>query len=206
MANQLLVLLSLIGFALAGVVEIEDTAQVVEEGQRAISQYLNLDNPFDAGEWGPVSICPNGTFAHAFEVKFEEYSTVDETAINAVKLYCSTQEHHDTGYITSTEGEHGDWYGMKICDKGYLTGMRARVLPYQGLLHDDVAVHDVDMECNYGTQIMNGLIDTKYNMGKWSSWTQCRPGSAICGLQVRKNAPRVVVTRILESRHVIVMA
>ena len=36
---------------------------------------------------------------------------IDDTAVNAVKLYCSNADHHDTGYITSTQGHKGDWVG-----------------------------------------------------------------------------------------------
>ncbi|XP_076044998.1 vitelline membrane outer layer protein 1-like [Oratosquilla oratoria] len=193
MGKAFLLFVVLIGFAAAEVIEDEEDISSDDGDERMISQYLNLDNPYDAGEWGSVSLCPNGSFAHAFEVKFEEYNAVDETAVNAIKLYCRNEHEHDLGYITSSEGQHGRWYGMRICSSGFLTGMRGQVLGYQGIFHDDVAVENVELECNHGSEILPGvakLIDVKFNTnGDWSAWDQCHIGTAICGLQTRFESP-----------------
>ncbi|MDK2413515.1 hypothetical protein QHH03_30970, partial [Aphanizomenon sp. 202] len=89
--------------------------------RRQITAELFLNNGMDWGVWGEADFCPEGSFAHAFEVKLEIFSSTDDTAVNAVKLYCSTPAGHDTGYALSTEGRFGDWMGMRICETGHLT-------------------------------------------------------------------------------------
>ena len=47
--------------------------------------------------------------------------------------------------------------GMKVCPSGYLNGFRGRVLEYQGIFHDDVAVTDVAATCTGSSDILTGL-------------------------------------------------
>nr|XP_027215944.1 vitelline membrane outer layer protein 1 homolog [Penaeus vannamei] len=76
--------------------------------RRRVTDTLLLDNGVDAGDWGSIEYCEDGSFATALEIKFEPYSLIDtdETAVNAVRLYCSTLDHILTGYIQSVEGKH----------------------------------------------------------------------------------------------------
>uniref|UniRef100_A0A2P2IA81 Vitelline membrane outer layer protein 1 homolog n=1 Tax=Hirondellea gigas TaxID=1518452 RepID=A0A2P2IA81_9CRUS len=118
---------------------------------------------------------------------------MDETAINAIKLYCSTEEHHDDGYITSATGPEGTWYGMRVCSSEFLTGFRGKVLEYQGIFTDDVAVQDFEVECNFGEEIIGGIdVEAKFNEGEWSTWAVCSLGRAVCGLQTRVEAPQLL--------------
>ncbi|XP_047481274.1 vitelline membrane outer layer protein 1-like isoform X2 [Penaeus chinensis] len=165
-----------------------------ETPRRQITAELFLNNGLDWGLWGDADFCPEGSFAHAFEVKLELYSATDNTAVNAVKLYCSTPAEHDTGYAMSTEGRYGDWMGMRICETGHLTAMRANVLQSQGVLNDDVAVENVEMECNFGDEILAGVEDAKeerFELGEWSRWAHCFNGSAVCGIEIRYEEPYV---------------
>ncbi|XP_076044851.1 vitelline membrane outer layer protein 1-like [Oratosquilla oratoria] len=194
----------LIGLAVAKAQKDEDLT-LPEEVK--ISQYLNLDNGFDAGEWGPVSLCPNGTFAYALEVKYEDDDDVDETAVNAIKLYCGDEAGGDFGYVTSSEGQMGFWNGMRNCSDSFLMGMRGLVVEYQGLFEDDVAVDNVQMMCyngTNGTDILTGVYDDDLEPdidddddnddddGTWSTWALCDPGSAICGIQTRYESPSLM--------------
>ena len=44
--------------------------------------------------------------------QYQKQGHLDETAVNGIKLYCSSStDFHDTGYVTSSVGTHGDWYG-----------------------------------------------------------------------------------------------
>ncbi|XP_063589397.1 vitelline membrane outer layer protein 1 homolog isoform X1 [Penaeus indicus] len=156
--------------------------------RRRVTDTLILDNGVDAGDWGLVEYCEDGSFATAFEVKFEPYSLIDtdETAINAVRLYCSTLDHILTGYVQSIEGQHGDWLGMRHCSTGFATGMRANVLESQGIFGDDVAVENVELACDDGKEVITGVIEeAKIPYGEWSLWSRCSPGSAVCGIQTR---------------------
>ncbi|KAF2355061.1 Vitelline membrane outer layer protein I (VOMI) [Trinorchestia longiramus] len=161
---------------------------------RTVTSTLFLNNPYDAGDWGSIGLCPDQSFVHAIEVLFYPPGAVDETAINAVKLYCSTEDKVDTGYVISASGPDGDWYGMRVCTTPFVTGFRGKVLEYQGLFTDDVAVQDFEAECNFGIEVLPGISnnkDEKFNEGEWSVWSQCPPGNAVCGLQTRVEAPQI---------------
>jgi hypothetical protein len=162
---------------------------------RDVSTTLFLNNPYDAGDWGPIGLCPSESFVHAIEVQFYEPGALDETAVNGVKLYCSSQSFVDTGYVTSATGPEGSWYGMRICNTPFVTGFRARVLDYQGAFTDDVAVQDFEAECNFGLETLPGISTAektlKWNEGEWSVWAQCPQGNAVCGLQTRVEPPQV---------------
>ncbi|XP_042867906.1 vitelline membrane outer layer protein 1-like [Penaeus japonicus] len=155
--------------------------------RRQVTDSLRLNNGLSWGEWGPIEYCEDGSFATAFQVKFEPYSLIDtdETAINAVRLYCSTIDHILTGYVQSVEGNHGDWLGLRSCSSGYVTGMRANVLEPQGTFGDDVAVKNVQLSCDDGREVITGVIEEgKIPNGDWSLWSRCSPNSAVCGIEV----------------------
>lgn len=46
-------------------------------------------------------------------LQFEDYglANLDETAVNAIKLYCATADFIHSGYVMSSEGPHGEWKG-----------------------------------------------------------------------------------------------
>ncbi|MDK2413479.1 hypothetical protein QHH03_30790, partial [Aphanizomenon sp. 202] len=83
------------------------TAEPDEAPKRPSTSALGLSNGLTWGDWGPKEFCPDGSFVHAFDTKYETFSDTDETGLNAVKLFCSTPAHHDTGYVTSVIGQYG---------------------------------------------------------------------------------------------------
>ncbi|XP_071537826.1 vitelline membrane outer layer protein 1-like [Panulirus ornatus] len=176
-------------------VEYEELGEVPVP-RRLVTKSLVLNNGLPWGSWGPVEYCEDGSFAVDMEIKFEPYDLLDtdETALNAVKLYCATPDMHQRGYITSTEGANGQWQGMRFCEDGYLTGMRAQVLKSQGVIGDDVAVQNLEMECNYGPSTVVGVQGTaaRFPKGDWSQWSRCANGSAICGIETRVEAVSLV--------------
>ncbi|XP_069983708.1 vitelline membrane outer layer protein 1 [Penaeus vannamei] len=157
--------------------------------RRQVTDSLRLDNGLSWGDWGPIEYCEDGSFATAFQVKFEPYSLLDtdETAVNAVRLYCSTLDHILTGYVYSVEGKHGDWENIRHCSSGFVTGMRANVLEPQGTLGDDVAVKNVQLACDEGQEVITGVIEEEEKIpdGKWSFWSRCSAGSGVCGIEIR---------------------
>ncbi|XP_018020559.1 vitelline membrane outer layer protein 1 homolog [Hyalella azteca] len=191
------VLLSVLALTASAIEQVGTRVDLIET--RGVTSTLFLNNPYDAGDWGFIGLCPEYSFVHAFEILFVPPGNVDETAINAVKLYCSTEQHFDVGYVESAAGPDGLWYGMKVCHGTFITGFRAKVLEYQGVFTDDVAVQDFQAECNYGEEILSGisLLDeedatpVEFNDGEWSVWAQCPPGNAVCGLQTRVEAPQL---------------
>ncbi|XP_042867907.1 vitelline membrane outer layer protein 1-like [Penaeus japonicus] len=161
-----------------------------EEPKRPSTGALGLSNGLTWGDWGPKEFCPDGSFVHAFDTKYETFSSSDETGLNAVKLFCSTPGHHDTGYITSVLGEYGEWQGMRVCEEGFVTGMRGQVVPEQGVFTDDLAVVNLELDCNYGNGTLVG-VENPSELGVWSAKVNCEAGSAVCGLEVRYEKPNV---------------
>ena len=52
---------------------------------------------------------------------------------------------------------------MRVCTNNFITGFRGRVLEYQGIVHDDVALTDIEAECNKGDEILSGLGEKRVN-------------------------------------------
>ncbi|KAK4309578.1 hypothetical protein Pmani_018801 [Petrolisthes manimaculis] len=76
-------------------------------------------------------------------------------------LYCKSLTGVLTGTITSTEGEYGQWQGLRSCPTNkYLNGMRANVVEDQGTFGDDLGVDNVQVTCNDST-ILDGLNGAK---------------------------------------------
>jgi len=150
---------------------------------------LELSNPFDAskGSWGPVEFCPNNSFVRSYEMKLEPDGAFDNTAVNAWKLYCvDATTGLDTAWVSSSQGDYGDWLGLRVCQKGgFVTGFHALVLQTNSLFSDDVAVQDWQVECDYGLEILGGETGRSTPTGEWGSWVQCPPDSAVCGIQTR---------------------
>lgn len=163
--------------------------------RRLVTKTLSLDNGIDWGELGPLEFCPDGSFAVDLQAKFEPYDILDtdETAFNALKLYCYTPEGNFTGTIMSTEGEKGQWKETRKCHSGFLTSMRARVLPPQGALVDDVAVQNMQMECDYGQEILTAVENARVPLGDWGEWSVCPRESAICGMRTQYEAPSFTI-------------
>ncbi|TOF84714.1 hypothetical protein CGJ15_26055, partial [Vibrio parahaemolyticus] len=63
----------------------------------------------------------------------------------------------------------------------------AEVLEPQGVLHDDIAVMNVEMQCDYNAETLLGvdLDDNTYPAGTWGDWQQCAKNTKVCGLQIR---------------------
>jgi len=153
---------------------------------------LVLSNAFDAGEWGAAAVCPENCFVRQFEVLYEPAGDIDDTAVNALKLYCSSAETGlEVSYVSSATSPYGHWMGLNVCQGGWLTGFRAKVLEYQGLFTDDVAVQDVMGACEGGDTIGGYTDTTRVKDGDWSDWAQCPADTAVCGLQTRVEKPQL---------------
>ncbi|XP_068215260.1 vitelline membrane outer layer protein 1-like [Palaemon carinicauda] len=182
-------------FCLALSCRLTEAEQSVPVG-RIITKNLMLSNGLDYGNWGIIEYCPDGSFAADIEALYQDptLTDIDETALNAIKLYCQTPDGHHQGYISSTIGQEGEWKGIRACPHGLMTGMRAQVLPYQGSVFDDVAVQNIEMECNYGESVIQAHDGVKENKaGEWGLMARCNEGSAICGLEIRYESPNLLL-------------
>uniref|UniRef100_A0A0P4VUB1 Uncharacterized protein n=1 Tax=Scylla olivacea TaxID=85551 RepID=A0A0P4VUB1_SCYOL len=93
---------------------------------------------------------------------------VDDTSVNAIRLYCQTSEGSLTDLITSSEGTYGQWKGMRPCGAGeFMTGVRGNVVPDMGPLGDDLGVDNLQMSCS-GGEVLDGLYGTPHKVGQSS--------------------------------------
>ncbi|XP_045594035.1 vitelline membrane outer layer protein 1-like [Procambarus clarkii] len=122
-----------------------------------VTQTLTLENGLDRGTWGNVDLCPLGSFAFAFEIKFAELGHLDDTALTGIRLYCGDFNGSPTGTVSSSEATYGEWQGPRQCASGkYLKSMRGQVVPEQGEFGDDLGLYDAQMSCSDG-QVLDGL-------------------------------------------------
>nr|ACK44247.1 vitelline membrane outer layer 1-like protein [Scylla paramamosain] len=133
---------------------------------RGVEESLTLDNGLSRGTWGPIELCTDGSYVFAFEIKYSGVGYLDDTSVNAIRLYCQTAEGALTNIIISAEGSFGQWQGMRSCPLGeYMTGVRANVVPDQGTLGDDLGMDNLQMRCS-GGQVLDGLYGTPNKKGK----------------------------------------
>ncbi|XP_068230528.1 vitelline membrane outer layer protein 1 homolog [Palaemon carinicauda] len=122
---------------------------------------LYLSNGLDRGDWGPTDLCIQNSWASTFEVKYSKEGHIDNTGVNAVRLYCQDKDGALTGTVTSGEGSYGEWEGIRACKSGqYMVGMRADVMPYQGTFGDDEGIVNLEMRCSDGT-VLNGRFTSE---------------------------------------------
>ncbi|KAG0716862.1 Vitelline membrane outer layer protein 1 [Chionoecetes opilio] len=132
----------------------EAAARVI--GPKTVAESLTIDNGLNRGEWGPIQVCSQGAYVFAFEIKYSGVGFVDDTSVNAIRLYCETPTGSLTDLITSSEGSYGQWRGMRACPHGaMMTGMRANVVPDMGVLGDDLGIDNLQMKCA-GGEILDG--------------------------------------------------
>ncbi|XP_071518501.1 vitelline membrane outer layer protein 1 homolog [Panulirus ornatus] len=123
-----------------------------------VVENINLDNGLPRGEWGRIDLCPEGSFAFAFEIKYSGVGFLDDTSVNAIRLYCEDRSGTLTGYTISSEGNYGQWRGMRSCGGtgDLLVGMMANVVPDLGTFGDDLGMDNLRMECSNGT-VLDGI-------------------------------------------------
>jgi len=142
------------------------------------------------GNWGPTEFCEVGSFARDFQLKVQnpQGSGIpghDDSALNAIKLYCykyNDGKEEYTGSVISWEGEWGDWNEVQKCDDNgsFLNGVQFLSEPHDSdKKFDDTAGNNLNFECNDGKLIYG----KGGSWGTWSTLVKCPADSAICGLQ-----------------------
>lgn len=124
---------------------------------RGVEESLTLDNGLSRGTWGPIELCIDNSYVFGFEIKYSGIGYLDDTCVNAIRLYCQTPEGALTNLPMSAEGTYGQWQGLRSCPLGeYMTGVRANVVPDQGTLGDDLGMDNLEMRCE-GGNVLDGL-------------------------------------------------
>ncbi|XP_075128782.1 vitelline membrane outer layer protein 1-like [Leptodactylus fuscus] len=147
--------------------------------------WIEVDNGGNWGDWGPKQRCPPNTSATGFSLKIEKPQGIgDDTAWNAIRLYCTNAKGEIVAIITSTEGRWGEWTVVSWCPRGRLLNYCLSVEPPQGD-EDDTAANNIMMQCSDHT-ILTGNGGTWGQYGNWSPI--CSYG--ICGMQTRVEPPQ----------------
>ncbi|KAG7161747.1 vitelline membrane outer layer protein 1 homolog [Homarus americanus] len=96
------------------------------------------------GSWTGGHVCDSG-FINGYDLKSEsENGPRDNTAANALRLYCIDQ----TDYLEAPGNKWGHWLGPVHCRQGMaVCGIMTRVQENQGVITDDTALNDVRFLC-----------------------------------------------------------
>ncbi|CAF3663630.1 unnamed protein product [Rotaria sp. Silwood1] len=119
----------------------------------------------------------------------------DNTALNAIRLYCRKKNGVFAGYISSYDGEWGNWGEDVYCDdtkSGFMFYAAFKIENYQGRVLDDTSANEFKSQCWNGTTI--SYRDLRANnggsKGEWKNEDACNEGSAICGIKSKFESPR----------------
>ncbi|KAM3927315.1 vitelline membrane outer layer protein 1 homolog [Leptodactylus fuscus] len=147
--------------------------------------WISVDNGGNWGDWECEEWCPSGTKATGFSLKMERPlgSKGDDTALNAIRLYCTSSGRDTVEVITSKESKWGDWTSVSWCPSGHFISFALRVEAPQRD-EDDTAANNIMMQCSDYT-IISG--DGGY-WGSYGSWSGRCP-NGICGIKTRVEWP-----------------
>ncbi|CAL8129053.1 unnamed protein product [Orchesella dallaii] len=139
------------------------------------------------GSWGRFQRCPFGRYAQAFQLKTEPHRiTGDDTALNAIRLFCGDPNQPDTAVISSTVGLFGSWGRVFSCFPGYLSGFQMRVEEPQAT-GDDTAANNIRGFCRNTPTYLEG---DGLGFGSWGPQLNCTRNHAICGIQTQVEPSR----------------
>jgi hypothetical protein len=135
------------------------------------------------GGWSTAIYCPAGSYVGGYAMRVEEdQGRGDDTALNAVALYCYNRAGNMVERIVPDQGIWGSWREGAHCQKGtYATAFQLKVEGGQGS-RDDTAANSVKFNCSNGAVIE---ASGGGGWGGWSSWVTGSPNSAICGVRAK---------------------
>lgn len=153
----------------------------------ASAENLNITSPpiTDWGNWGILENCPNGTYAQGFQLKTEHNQYLgDDTALNAIKLFCGDPNRPNEPTIMSTEGDFGQWGKVFTCYPGVLNGFQLRVESERGPNGDNTATNNIRFFCS--TRDPDDYIQGDgMAWGTWGISRHCYRDQGICGIMTQ---------------------
>jgi Vitelline membrane outer layer protein I (VOMI). len=176
----------IIAYLLAVLPLLPALAQNVRNDQVGV---LEAPNATPWGSWTRAVYCPPGSWAAGYTMKVEpNQGRGDDTALNAVALYCRDRNGRDVTRISPHDGFWGSWGEGANCPQGqFLILFNLRVEPSQGS-GDDTGANSVAFLCSNS----GGKITEASNRGQWGSLGEWQgqgllPG-AICGVRAKIEA------------------
>ncbi|MEG3922417.1 hypothetical protein QUA07_25365 [Microcoleus sp. T3_A4] len=142
------------------------------------------------GEWSDIVFCPSGSYAGGYDMRVESpKGGGDDTALNAISLYCYYPNGGFAGRIIAHKGNWGNWGAAVACNGSLLTSFRIKMEPWQRN-GDDTAANSVSFICTnrngyYPLEASNGG-----QWGNWLGWINPTQFSAICGFQAKVEPPQ----------------
>ena len=119
-----------------------------------------------------------------------EGSSLDDTSVNAIKLYCKNPDTNDasTNAPTSSIGEWGEWEGLVDCSSVnyWIVGFQMFAEPDTDAT-DESGTNNLRVKCRgpglSGTN-EESVMGVGYDHdGQWGSWSSdCPSGTAVCGI------------------------
>jgi hypothetical protein len=134
------------------------------------------------GSWTRPTYCPPGTWAGGYTMRVEpSLGSGDDTALNAVALYCRDRGGREIARISPHPGYWGTWGEGANCPQGsFLTHFSLKVEQPQGS-GDDTAANSVRFSCSNGQ-----LIEARgQKWGSYGQWSGGFANSAICGVRAK---------------------
>ncbi|XP_059424727.1 vitelline membrane outer layer protein 1-like [Carassius carassius] len=168
-------------------VSVQSTGRRLERSsERHFRSLLTVSNGMHWGSWGRSEFCPDGTYAKGFNVKVERYDYFDNTALNAISLFCESKSEDASGIIRSDKGSFGQWIDyVQMCPNGFLTAFQLKVESSQGI-DDDTAVNNIRFTCSGG----HVMVGEGTPWGQWGKWSPTCQGTGICGIRTRIEEPQ----------------
>ncbi|CAI2347788.1 unnamed protein product [Caenorhabditis sp. 36 PRJEB53466] len=149
------------------------------------------------GDWHEFAKCPDGQYAHGMQIKYSYFQHKgDDTALNAVKLYCQELDYdgyRKDNWIMSGEGAYGFWQSVRYCPAG--TAIIGFVLRSQieQRREDDMAAVNFRAYCGtpHGPRTADVRIegDTE-SWGNWKADQFCPQGYVVCAIKSQIEKPQ----------------
>ncbi len=138
------------------------------------------------GDWKAEEICPPNSWVSAFNLKIEpDQGKGDDSALNGIKLTCTTMDGRDKGDIISGEGPWGFYRGKKFCSTGFATGFQLRSEP-DLKSGDDGAAIDLTLFCTQTDGTTSKMVGGEVlTFGDYTKEQHCPAATAICGIRTQ---------------------
>jgi hypothetical protein len=159
-------------------------AQTVRNDQVAARSASN-GGPW--GSWTNTAFCPANTWAAGYTMRVEaSQGSGDDTALNAVALYCYDRAGRYVATVYSHTGYWGQWVTGRFCAQGaFFTYFRLKREASQGS-GDDTSANSVGFWCSNGV----GVEGAGGPWGTYGSWQGGFTNAAVCGIAVRVESPQ----------------
>ncbi|XP_020637681.2 vitelline membrane outer layer protein 1 homolog [Pogona vitticeps] len=153
--------------------------------KRTSCNTISVTNGGPWGEWTWVDMCPRRSLAVGFSIKVLEDGGAfkDDSALNGIRLYCSSEQRNNTiYYIESESGEFGEWSRIRWCPQGsVLHAFQLKVEPYAIRL-DNTAANNIKFRCSNGVT----LEGPGGPFGDYGRWSPICPKGGICGIETKQ--------------------